>query len=110
MGSYDFKVVKAYGIYGRDSYVNTATTRGEVDYWLLGASAPVGPSGEVIANYMRRDVQAATSGQLRKLSVGYGHKLSKRSQLYAIFDHEDPSSAVDNNEIRTVSLGIQHKF
>ncbi len=109
VGSYDFKVVKAYGIYGRDRYEGRPTTRSDVDFWMIGASAPVG-SGEITANYMRRDVQRDRTGEASKFQIGYGHSLSKRTTLYAIFDRQDDNSNVGNDETRVVSLGIQHKF
>lgn len=109
VGAYDFGVVKAYGTYGRDSYNNTATSRADVDYWLVGASAPFGAS-RVTANYMEREVQTDRNGKLKKFQIGYSYSLSKRTQLYALYDREDPNSNVANDRISIISTGIQHNF
>lgn len=110
MASYNFNVLKTYGVYGIDSYQNfTATTRDKVKFWLLGVSAPLG-GGKLIANYGEREVQADKNGTLKKLSVGYGYNLSKRTMLYALYDRQDPNSNRADDVIRNISAGIQHNF
>lgn len=110
VASYDFGVVKPYALYGRDAFNNTATRRGDVDFWLVGARVPVASNGHVTANYMKREVQADRDGVLKKIQVGYGHNLSKRTMLYALYDREDPNSNVSNDEVSIFSLGMQHNF
>lgn len=109
VAGYDFDFLNAYGIWGRDSYKNTATSRDDVDFWLLGASVKAGP-GKVTANYMERDVQTDRNGTLKKFQVGYSHPLSKRTSLFALFDRDDPNSRLPNDLIRNISAGIQHNF
>ncbi|MDB5761794.1 MAG: putative Porin [Herminiimonas sp.] len=110
VGSYDFGILKAYGFYGLDKYNNTATTRDSVKSWLVGASAPLGGAHRIIGNYMQRNVQADPNGSLKKAELAYSYQLSKRTQLYALYDREDPNSNVSNDEIKTISVGIQHNF
>lgn len=110
VASYDFGVVKPYALYGRDNFNNTATRRGDVDFWLVGARVPVMANGHVTANYMEREVQLDRDGVLKKFQIGYGHNLSKRTMVYALFDREDPNSNVSSNEVSIISLGIQHNF
>lgn len=110
VGSYDFGMVRAWAILGEDRYNGTATTRSKVDIRYVGASIDVGGSGKVIANYSTRDVQTDRNGKLKKVSVGYGHRMTKRTMLYATFDRTDPNNNVANNTVRTLSFGIQHNF
>lgn len=110
VASYDFGVVKPYALYGRDMFNNTAIRRGDVDFWLVGAKVPLTSKDHVTANYMEREVQADRDGVLKKFQIGYGHNLSKRTMLYALYDREDPNSNVSRNEVSIISMGIQHSF
>jgi predicted porin len=110
VGSYDFGAVSAWAIVGQDKYNGTATTRSKVDIRYIGASANVGGAGRVIANYSTRDVQSNPNAQLKKISLGYAHRLSKRTQLFAIFDRTDPNTKVADNTVRVLSFGVQHNF
>lgn len=84
VGSYDFGLVRAWAIAGRDNYQGGPTTRSQVNIRLVGASVKVRNSdSKVIANYMTRDVQNDRNGTLKKFQIGYAHPLSKRSMLYA---------------------------
>lgn len=109
VAGYDFGSVNAYGIYGRDDYKNTATSRDKVDFWLLGASVEIG-LGKLTANSMERDVQTEKKGTLKKFQVGYAYRLSKRTQVYALYDRDDPNSNKPNDVIRNCSVGMQHNF
>ncbi|AMO22676.1 porin [Ramlibacter solisilvae] len=109
VAGYNFGPVRAWAIVGQDNYNGTATTRNKVDIRYIGASAPL-PIGKVSANYSTRDVQTDRNGQLTKFSIGYSYPLSKRTQLFAIYDQQDPNNKVVDNTLRTVSLGIQHNF
>lgn len=110
VAGYEFGPVNAWAIVGQDKYNGTATTRSKVDIRYIGASANVGGAGKVIANYSTRDVQSDPNGQLKKISLGYSHRLSKRTQAFAIFDRHDPNTNVADNTVRTLSFGIQHNF
>lgn len=107
--SYDFGMVKPYGVYGRTRYKNTATTRENVDFWLAGFSVDIG-EGKLTTNYMEREVQADKNGSLKKFQTGYGYRLSKRTMVYALFDRNDANSNVANDTTKTFSAGIQHNF
>ena len=107
--SYDFGVLRLSGSYGRDQYVETTTSRDNVDFWLLGVTAPVGP-GKFVMNYMKRDVQSDLHGRLSKFQFGYDYQLSKRTKIFALYDKEDPNDNVHNDNIKTISVGMQHNF
>lgn len=110
VAGYDFGPINAYGLYGRDQYNATSTRRDNVDFWLVGASLPVSANGKVTANYMEREVQSDRDGVLKKFQIGYGHKLSKRTMLFALYDRDDPNSNVSNDVIANFSVGMQHNF
>ena len=111
VASYSLPAVKAYAFYGRDNFgQTTAATRESVNYWLVGATVPLGGAHAVTANYMRRDVQTDRNGQIRKFQASYTYSLSKRTKLYALIDSEDPNSNKANDSINQVSVGIQHNF
>ncbi|MCT9810947.1 porin [Acidovorax sp. Be4] len=111
VGSYDFGVVKAWAIAGRDNYQGGPTTRSQVNIRLVGASVKVGSSdSKLVANYMTRDVQSDRNASLKKFQLGYDHPLSKRTRIYAFFDRQDPNSRLPNDTIRSVGAGIQHNF
>lgn len=111
VASYDFKLAKAYAFYGRDSYgQTTSSTRSNVNNWLVGGTVPFGDAHAITVNYMRRDVQADTNGQIRKLQAGYTYSLSKRTKLFVLYDDMDPNSNKANDAVGTFSVGMQHNF
>jgi len=111
VGSYDFGIVRAWAVAGRDNYQGGATTRSKVDFREIGASVAVGSTGsKVVANYLTRDVQADPGGVLKKIQVGYEYRLSKQTMVYALYDRQDPNSRVANDAIRNFSVGIQQNF
>lgn len=73
--TYDFKVVKLAGWY----QTNRIDSLPDVNGYMLGFSVPVGV-GEIRASYARR---SATNASASLAAIGYGHYLSKRTQLYA---------------------------
>ncbi|WP_230626377.1 porin [Cupriavidus necator] len=95
--SYNFTVVNVYGIYGRDRYAGTATSRADVPYWLVGFSVPYGPHSLTV-NYMERAVQRDPQGRLKKVQAAYS--LSKRTTPYVFFDHEDSNSHKPGDIVR----------
>lgn len=109
-GSYDFGLVRAWGVYERQSFQGAPLTRSKVNVALLGASLDVGTSGKLVANYMIKDVQSDRNGKLKRFQTGYSHKMSNRTSLYAFYDLSDPNNNVASNNVRTFGVGIQHQF
>lgn len=107
---YNFTVVNTYAVIGRDRYAGTMTTRSQVRYWLAGFTVPFGTAHQITANYMERDVQTDRAGRLKKIQIGYGYNLSKRTMPYVFFDREDPNSNVRGNRVTTYGAGIKHLF
>jgi predicted porin len=110
IASYDFGPARLWGVYGQDRFVGAAATRSKVNIALVGASVEVGGSGNVVANYMTKDVQSDTSAQRRRFQMGYTHRLSKRTSVYALYDRDDPSNKATGDVIRSFGVGIQHSF
>ncbi|QEZ48785.1 porin (plasmid) [Cupriavidus oxalaticus] len=109
VASYHFTIADVYGVYGRDRYVSTTSTRSRVPYWLLGCMIPMGVHSATL-NYMERAVQGDPLGKLRKIQAGYGYSLSKRTTLYAFFDREDSNSHKPGDTVTTYGAGVQHRF
>jgi len=111
IAAYSFEPVKVYATYGKDKFTNVtaATRRTDVPYWLVGAHGELG-AHEITANIMQRAVQSDSNGQLKKWQLSYAFRLSRRTQVYAIYDNEDPNSNVADNTVKVVSVGIQHNF
>lgn len=91
-GSYDFKVVKAFGSYQNlknNNSAQLAMTKSKL--WQLGASVPVGAQGKVMLEYAKidfdQDNQVSAlqqNGGNKGWGIGYQHDLSKRTSLYAL--------------------------
>lgn len=107
--SYAFDGVRPYALWGRDSFENTATTRREVTYWLVGLNAARGAHGFIV-NHMQRDVQSGLAGAMRKTQLGYTYNLGPRTSLYAFFDRDDSNTSLPDAVARGIGSGIQHRF
>lgn len=73
--TYDFSVAKLGAWYQSNRVDGLA----DVDGYMLGLTVPVGV-GEIRASYAHR---STTNVSASLLAIGYGHYLSKRTQLYA---------------------------
>lgn len=104
VGSYDFGAVKP-------AFSYTRTTVNNVDYssYVLAATAPVGKAGLVKAAYGHlNDCLCTTSkSAYNRVSLGYQHSLSKRSNVYANLSR---SKADGLSAINTLELGMGHSF
>jgi predicted porin len=99
--AYDFTAVKLYGQVGK---VKNLTTANSYAIAGLGARVPLG-AGALVAQY--GSLSPDTGADRDTLSIGYLHKLSKRTELFAVAMRdkiEDLSSG------RAYSLGIRHRF
>lgn len=107
---YDFKVLKAYATYRRNS--NDAAGNKEMDdrTWTLSASVPVSPMGAVLVSYADTERSGSLVGADRSrdtLTAGYNHKLSVRTDLYAIYMSDRLSTAKRES---SYVAGIRHRF
>lgn len=134
--TYDFKVVKFYAGYERSADVGTSGsttlkgTRTETNaQWTVGARVPVGKAGAIIGSYAVNKNDADDT-DVKGWQLGYDHKLSKRTTLYANYMRisNDDGAAVRPNDrwvdtpesggfskgygesYNGVAVGIRHMF
>lgn len=118
-GNYNFGMVKAYAAYAWNKDVTAtgvlapgADTRDA----LIGLTAPVGPSGTVIASYIRLWDKNIDNADASQAAIGYVHDLSKRTAVYASYSHlsnDDRASyqvPVAGNTDKLFNIGIRHTF
>lgn len=98
-----------YLLGGVDRYQNTATTRGDVQYGILGTSYSVGPH-KLVLNLMQRDVQTSRSGERDRQQLSYQYFLSRRTDLQAYIDNDGIDSSRRNVRVRAIGAGIRHNF
>jgi predicted porin len=104
-GAYDFGVVRPMFTYAK-SKVNHV----DYDAYSVAATVPVGASGVFKAAYASlSDWNMATVDEerLNKVSLGYQHALSKRTNLFANLSSAKGRTATAT---RTAELGIGHAF
>ncbi len=92
--------------------------------WLLGVTVPVG-AGELRAAYSSYD-RKKSPNDFRKLAIGYGHNLSKRTEVYGIYARTTNKGTSDvavssfglgssglngpGGTARGIEFGIRHAF
>lgn len=105
----------AYGM----NYAETAGYRQQA--WLAGLTAPVGDEGKIMFSYQGSatkntdEVFRDVKGKLSIFSVGYEHKLSKRTTVYAIASYGTGKLKLDEQEnvklkSTLVGIGLNHRF
>lgn len=106
--SYDFEVVRIHAGAGRISDANKGPAKNvDKDYaWTAGVRVPIGP-GALLASW-----QQTTNSKIKVYAVGYEYDLSKRTDLYAFFNHSDTRDAKTDEDIgqRQISVGVRHRF
>lgn len=76
----------------------------------LSVSVPVGPSGALLAAYGNSTIKtagAAVRPESDMLTLGYTHKLSKRTELYGIYLSDKYTGRSSGN---TLATGMRHTF
>lgn len=127
-GSYDFKTAKVMAHVGHIRNRGTAAAPVSVDYrvWDISASVPL-TSGQVVLAYGSRatsdtpaPVPATAAGgnvSRKLLTVGYTHRLSPRTELYALAMHDQtrtrtlpaPPTVISANST-SWAVGVRHRF
>ncbi len=134
-GTYDLGPVKLAASYGvrradvADFSADTGTIAGKDSrQWLVGATAPVGAAGKLLASYARRSTEVVAGGadaRAGQWALGYEHALSKRTSLYGTYasinnnrsarDHALSSSVgagynTGDGYQNSFATGIRHSF
>lgn len=106
-GSYDFKFVNFYAQVGRIE--TKATRKVEVDNVHLSASVPLG-NGAILAAYGMSEIETATVAlvpESKMATLGYDYKLSKRTDVYALWMGDKYTGLRSGN---TYAVGLRHTF
>ncbi|WP_317204598.1 porin [Janthinobacterium sp.] len=82
--TYDFGPVKLHGLIGSKK-AHSAGFEDKGDYYLLGLSAPLGQSSQVLASWNRSEGKNSNANSADQFSVAYLHSMSKRTKLYTSF-------------------------
>ena len=103
--SYDFGIVKAFGSTVHASIDGGVSTR-LID---AGLSVPVSSAGAFLAETAQSRIESPGKADLRRTtsSIGYDHRLSKRTDVYAIYSLDKRSIAASAG---TIAVGIRHTF
>lgn len=104
--SYDFKVAKLFGQYGK---VKTdATADIDTSIFQVGTSVPVGP-GAFLLSYgeSKSEIGTAAATKRKTTSLGYDYKPSKRTDLYLVYMNDKLTAKNDGN---TVAVGMRTRF
>jgi len=133
VANYDFRIVRMYFAYSDDEGLNSAPLNNSTprpygrDFqpslkgndMLVGASIPVGAAGTVMTSYIRKNDKTLLNQDASQYAVGYLHKLSKRTGVYAsygrIINKNGAGYTVGNNSNagtgdKAYNLGIRHAF
>lgn len=101
-GSYAFGPAKVSLGIGRGD--NNSNVR--VKQALAGVTVSVGAAGQVLAGYAQQEV--GTADATKKVSLGYRHNLSKRTQLYT--DVTRVNDLLSKTEKTGYDFGVIHTF
>lgn len=103
-GSYTFGPAKVSLGLGRGK-TDEASSR-TVKQALAGVTVSVGAAGQVLAGYAQQEV--GTDDATKKVSLGYRHNLSKRTQLYT--DVTRVNDLLSKTEKTGYDFGVIHTF
>lgn len=102
-GFYDFDVAKLSFIVAQEKASAAAITTKQLG-WLLGVTVPIGV-GELRASYSSYD-RKRSADDYRKLMLGYGYNLSKRTELYGTYARVDNQGRT-SHMVSSAGLNIQ---
>lgn len=103
--TYDFEVVKLYGTTVHTDIDGGTSTR----LYDLGASMPVSKAGTLLLESATTRIEPDSGATTRRTttSFGYDHRLSKRTDVFAIYSRDKKTDASAAN---SVAVGIRHLF
>ncbi|WP_028100889.1 porin [Pseudoduganella violaceinigra] len=129
--NYDFKVVKAYAMFGSNKGLNSSPLPAAAAYtatpvaasvdnrtFLLGANVPVSAAGSLIVSWAKVD-DKSFDRDANQYAIGYLHSLSQRTTAYMSYgkikNKNGASYTVGNNTEAgsgdaAYNVGIRHTF
>lgn len=118
VGSYDFGVVSLRGAYGQ-----VKEDGDKIKQYMIAAVAPVSEAGSVLFSYNRIkvDISGFSDPKASQWALGYNHKLSKRTNVYATYAKISTNSNAEgefgvyngtggNVFTSGLNVGIRHNF
>jgi predicted porin len=125
--TYDFSVVKLAGAYSYIKDEGTPVVVYKRDVYSIGATVPVGASGNFLVNYItsknkNHEIKDADSNQT---AIGYTHSLSKRTNVYTSYSYDRNGMGANMGSadssptfhpvaggatIKMFNVGIRHMF
>jgi predicted porin len=103
--AYDFGPVKVFGSAEHTSIDRGGSTR----LFDAGISIPVSGADAIMLETAQSRIEAPGAADYRRTtaSLGYDHRLSKRTDVYAIYSNDKKSTA---SNAGTVAFGVRHTF
>ena len=130
--NYDFTVAKAFFAFGKDKGLNSSLVPVPAAYsttaaipstdstdLLVGATAPIGANGTLMASYIRKNDKTVNNQDADQYAIGFSQALSKRTSAYVAFakikNKNGASYTVGNNTEngtgdKAFNLGVRHSF
>lgn len=116
MASYKFGNAKVVGFYQTEDNAGV-----DANVTGLGASYKVSSAGTIKGQVYERDDDGNANGETQLVSVGYDHKLGKKTQVYAQYATHDNGGKLGGSghdesiqsatgDADGFSVGIRHKF
>lgn len=118
--TYDFVVLKLYGLLLRNTLTNNEDSNGA----MVGLTVPLG-NGTVRTSYATRKVEHTEGSRAGVFALGYTYDLSKRTMLYTSYARLTNGSASNfalwpsskgfglpaaGQDIRSIEMGVRHFF
>jgi len=112
---YDFGMAKVGATFARNEIEPTAAGADKSgNEFGLSGTYTLSPKAALVANYGSRELLTNTlpnaDAKRTQYAVGARYDLSKRTQLWTTFNRTDPSNKVNDNEIKTITVGVRHNF
>jgi predicted porin len=103
--TYDFGVVRIYGNAEHTSIEGNRKNR----LFDAGLSIPVSATGSVLLEAAQSRIEMPRTADVRRLtaSIGYDYRLSKRTDVYAVYSNDKRSDA---GSAGSAALGLRHTF
>ncbi|GAB4179328.1 MAG: porin [Rhodocyclaceae bacterium] len=118
-GYYNFGIVKLIGSW-QDAKDQSVAGGNKAKLWNVGLDVPIG-SGVIGLGYANKTVDGNSNRDAKSYSLGYVHKLSKRTYLYGAVNHTSNDALASYGDLAaagiaagadptTYLLGIRHAF
>lgn len=112
-GTYDLQQVKLHAAWGESKEEGSNKAKS----YMLGASAPMGAKGSVMASWTNVKVDNVADTKSDVYSVAYTYGLSKRTNVYASYAYTANDAQADlggasaaGKDVSKYAVGVRHSF